>query len=142
MGDRQESAALSDAHPSTYGPMTLDDLAELVSDADEQRRWLYLAEFLTEYSDEPPAAREGLIAERPRPTGSPQWDALLGALAEHLAFHDELHTPAWVSEPDRFLDVFWFPTNTPAARAEAMVHAPASFLRRGVFVERRSLERA
>jgi hypothetical protein len=122
--------------------MTVDDLARFLAGSDEDDRWLLLAEFLTEYGFEDRETRPRLLAERPGPTGSAQWDALLGALAEHLAFHDDADIPRWVEEPDRFLDVFWFPTNTPAARADARVHAPASFLRRGVMVERRSLARA
>jgi hypothetical protein len=103
---------------------------------------LLLAEFLTEFGFEDEATRQELLTGAPRPTGSKQWDALLGALAVHLAFHDGAEIPGWVDEPGRFLDFFWFPTNTAAARGDAVVNAPASFLRRGVMVERRSLERA
>jgi hypothetical protein len=122
--------------------MSGDDLAARLAASSEDRRWLLLAEFLTEFGFEDKATRQDLLADTPRPTGSKQWDALLGALAEHLAFHDAAEIPSWVDEPVRFLDAFWFPTNTPAARGDALVHAPASFLRRGVMVERRSLERA
>ena len=122
--------------------MSLDALARLLVDSPEDRRWLLLAEFLTEYSFEDLAARSRLLAERPRSTGSQRWDALLGALGEHLAFHDGAPIPLWVDDSDRFLDTFWFPTDTPAARADAVVHAPASFRRRGVFIERRSIQRA
>jgi hypothetical protein len=34
----------------------------------------------------------------------------------------------------RELRRFWFPFDTPGARAQALVHAPAAFRRRGVFV--------
>lgn len=121
--------------------MTLDDLAVLLSAAPEERRWLLLAEFLTEYSFEDPSTRVALLRSEPRRTGDQRWDALLGALAEHLAFHDDAQIPGWVEDSERFLDRFWFPTNTAAARADAIVHAPASFRRRGVFIERRSLQR-
>src|SRR5579862_6113844 len=117
-----------------YRPMSLDDLAVLLSGSADERRWLLLAEFLTEYGFEERGARCRLLRRRPRSTGSKQWDALLGALAEHLAFHDDAAIPPWVDDADRFLDRFWFPTNTAAARADAVVHAPASFRRRGVFV--------
>jgi hypothetical protein len=122
--------------------MTIDDLAALLAPSSEERRWLLLAEFLTEFGFEDKSNRYRLLEVRPRPTGIKEWDALLGALAEHLAFHDDAMIPGWVDEPDRFLDKFWFPTNTAAARADAVTRAPASFLRRGVMVERRSLERA
>lgn len=103
---------------------------------------MLLAEFLTEFGFEDPTHRQRLLSRRPRATGSRNWDALLAALAEHLAFHDDAEIPPWVEDPERFLDTFWFPTNTPMARADALVYAPASFLRRGVMVERRSLVRA
>ena len=121
--------------------MTIDELATLLGQATEERRWLLLAEFLTEFGFEEPEARQDLLQVPPRSTGSQHWDALLGALAEHLAFHDDAEIPGWVDDPNRFLDRFWFPTNTAAARGDALVHAPASFLRRGVMVERRSLQR-
>ena len=135
------SAHSIDGRRARYQALTLDDLAVLLADSTEKRRWLLLAEFLTEYSFEDPRSRDRLLRRRPRSTGSREWDALLGALAEHLAFHDEMPIPRWVEAPERFLDSFWFPTNTAAARADAVVHAPASFRRRGVFIERRSLER-
>lgn len=122
--------------------MSISDLAELVAVESEERRWLLLSEFLTEFGFEEPADRQRLLTSRPGPTGSREWDALLAALAEHLAFHDDAPIPGWVEEPGRFLDALWFPSNTPAARGDALVHAPASFLRRGVMIERRSLDRA
>jgi hypothetical protein len=40
----------------------------------------------------------------------------------------------------RSLQRFWFPFNTRAARVDAIVHAPAAFRRRGVFVAPQELE--
>ncbi len=100
-----------------------------------------MLEFLTAYGGAEPAQRQGLIDEPPAPTGDRRWDAFLGALAEHLAFHDDLLCPTWAGAPERFLDRWWFLSNTPSGRAEAIVTAPASFVRRGVFIERRDLER-
>jgi hypothetical protein len=37
-----------------------------------------------------------------------------------------------VDERFRLLEIFWFPFNTRAARADAIVHAPAAFRRRGL----------
>ena len=124
-----------------YRPMTIDDLARHLAAADAGDPWILVAEFLTEYGFEDRANRWELITHRPRLTGSARFDALVAALAEHLALYDDVEPPKWVNDPDRFLDQFWFPTNTPAARADAIVFAPASFVRRGVFVERQSLQR-
>ena len=54
-----------------------------------------------------------LLSEEPPGTGDEHWDVLLAALAEHLA-----------------------------ARADAVVHAPAAFRRRGVFIAPQELEGA
>lgn len=127
----------------SFQPMTLAQLADHIAaslDRESYVRRLVL-EFLTEYKDTPVGQRQALLDRVPAPTRDQRWDAFVAALAEHLAFHDGLRCPAWALADDRFLDRFWFVTNTPAARAEAIVTAPASFMRRGVFIERRDLER-
>jgi hypothetical protein len=85
--------------------------------------------------------REQAIAERPEPTGDGRHDAYLGALAEHLAAVHDLDRPMWSVEPNRFLDTFWFVSDTPGFRAISISQAPAAFRRRGVFVPERSLHR-
>ena len=62
----------------------------------------------------------------------------LGALAEHLAAQADPAVLAWAAR--RSLRSFWFPFNTRAARSDALVHAPAAFRRRGVFVASKELE--
>jgi hypothetical protein len=62
----------------------------------------------------------------------------LAALAEHLAARDGRGAPTW-AEP-RSLRRFWFPFNTRAARVDAVVHAPAAFRRRGVYLAAQELE--
>jgi hypothetical protein len=64
-----------------------------------------------------PLRAVGCLARRPR------------RASRHI---DDRGAPAWSA--DRRLTVFWFPFNTPAARVDAMVHAPASFRSRGIFV--------
>jgi len=121
-----------------YRAMTLADLAGLLKDANGSLQWRLLAEFLEEYRWEPVESRHRLLASEPPGTGDERWDVLLAALAEHLAAQDRRGAPAW-SEPRR-LQRFWFPFNTPAARVDAIVHAPAAFRRRGVFVSAHELE--
>jgi hypothetical protein len=62
----------------------------------------------------------------------------LAALAEHLAARDGRAAPSWAES--RSLRRFWFPFNTRAARVDAVVHAPAAFRRRGVYVAAQELE--
>jgi hypothetical protein len=121
-----------------YQAMTLAELARLLPAASRSDWWRLVAEFLEEYRWEPVDLRHRLLATEPPSTGDERWDVLLAALAEHLAARDGRGAPAW-SEP-RQLRRFWFPFNTPAARADAVVHAPAAFRRRGVFVSAHELE--
>jgi hypothetical protein len=105
---------------------------------DEATRWRLVAEFLEEYRHESAPSRSDLLLEEPAATGDERWDVLLAGLAEHLAARDGWGGPAW--SEDRRLDVIWFPFDTPAARVDAFVHAPAAFRRRGVFVAPQELE--
>jgi hypothetical protein len=116
-----------------YQPMTLVDLAGYLARADDDRhRWLLIAEMLEEFRQEPVNERIALLADEPPATGSEQWDVFLAALAEHLAARDDQGAPDWADK--RRLTVFWFPFNTAAARVDAVVHAPASFRSRGIFL--------
>jgi hypothetical protein len=119
--------------------MTVADLAfYLASTGDDEVRWRLLAEFLEEYRHEPSADRVALLEPAPENTGDPHWDVLLAALAEHLAARDDRGAPTWAES--RHLTSFWFPFNTPAARVDAVVHAPAAFRRRGVFLAAHELD--
>lgn len=125
---------------SEYRALTVAGLAQLLAsgDGDDSRRWRLVAEFLEEYRWEPTGARLRLLAEEPAATGDERWDVFLAALAEHLAARDGRSAPQWAAS--RSLRRFWFPFNTRAARADAIVHAPSAFRRRGVFVAAQELE--
>ncbi|MGC4771384.1 hypothetical protein ACLQ25_20745 [Micromonospora sp. DT44] len=122
---------------AAYEPLTVERLAPLLVSASEARRWRLVAEFLEEYRWEPAELRAGLLDVEPAPTGDERWDVFLAALAEHLAAKDGRGAPSWVAT--RSLRQFWFPFNTPAARVDAVVHAPAAFRRRGVYVAAQEL---
>jgi len=121
-----------------YEPMTLVRLASLLVGAGESLRWRLVAEFLEEYRWEPAEVRPALLRDEPDGTGDERWDVFLAALAEHLAARDGRGGPGWADT--RSLGQFWFPFDTPAARVDAVVHAPAAFRRRGVFVAPQELE--
>jgi hypothetical protein len=121
-----------------YQPLTLARLSALLVDSDESRRWRLVAEFLEEYGWEPPDSRYDMLVAPPPSTGDERWDVFLAALAEHLAARDGRGAPSWVES--RSLRRFWFPFNTRAARVDALVHAPAAFRRRGVYVAAQELE--
>ncbi len=61
--------------------------------------------------------------------GADRRDALLAALAEHLATQYDLAPPAW-TEP-RVLRQPWFPAETRVQRADALARAPAAFRKQG-----------
>jgi len=113
--------------------MTLAGLARFVAaEPDFDSQWRLVVEFLKEYHREPPRGRLRLLEDVPDPTGDERWDVLLAGLAEHLAMRDGQAAPGWSASGG--LRRFWFPFDTPGARAQALVHAPAAFRRRGVFV--------
>jgi hypothetical protein len=120
--------------------MTIARLGELLAGRTDDERWLMISEFLEEHRHEPRERRLELLQDEPPPTGDERWDVFVGALAEHLAAKDGRRGPRWCER--RHLHRLWFPFNTPLARAEAIVHAPAAFRRRGVMVARMELESA
>lgn len=121
-----------------YQPLTLAQLAGLLAHSDESRRWRLIAEFLEEFRWESAETRWRQLSSEPPTTGDEHWDVFLAALAEHLAARDHQGAPVWAES--RSLRRLWFPFNTRAARVDAMVHAPAAFRRRGVYVSVRELE--
>jgi hypothetical protein len=122
---------------AAYQPLTAERLGALLVGSEETRRWRLVAEFLEEYRWEPVETRFALLESEPAATGDEHWDVFLAALAEHLAAKDGRGAPPWVET--RSLRRFWFPFNTRAARVDAVVHAPAAFRRRGVYVSAQEL---
>jgi hypothetical protein len=124
-----------------YAAMTMAGLAgHLAGEGDEKARWKYVWEFLEEYRWEPVEAKPGLLHEATPSTGHEKWDALLAAIAEHLAAQLDLGPPAWTQE--RVLRTPWFPSSLRSKRMEALVWAPAAFRKHGVYLSARDLEAA
>jgi hypothetical protein len=100
---------------TSYQPMTLADLGRRLARLDDTRtRWKLVWEFLEEYRWEADDVQPSLLQDEPPVTGDERWDALLAALAEHLA----------------------------TQRADALVWAPAAFRKHGVYLSARDLEAA
>ena len=72
---------------------------------------------------------------------SAHYDALMAALAEDLAYHDGIDTPEWACDADRFLERWWFPVDLLSVRTDALVHSPAAFRIRGIFIGTGALDR-
>lgn len=100
--------------------------------------WRLIAEFLQEYRCEPINSRAALLDDEPPVTGDERWDVFLAALAEHLAAGDDRAGPGWCEQ--RELGQSWFPFDTAAARVDALVHAPAAFRRRGIYIAPQELQ--
>lgn len=80
------------------------------------------------------------LAERPEPTGLRRWDALLAAVVEHIARLHGHPVPAWVDEPERFLDLPWVVARSRLAGLESVLYAPAAFTRHSVLPDPRDLD--
>jgi len=121
--------------------MTVADLAgRLPLVADDRTRWKLVWEFMEEYRWEAAESQSALLSDEPARTGDDRWDALLAALAEHLAAQHDLAPPEWTET--RVLRRAWFPAELAVQRADALVHAPASFRKHGVYLSAADLEAA
>ena len=88
----------------------------------------------------PTTFQPSLLQDEPPATGDERWDALLAALAEHLAAQHDLAAPGWTEI--RVLQRPWFPAELETQRADALVWAPAAFRKHGVYLSARDLEAA
>ena len=62
---------------------------------DAKTRWTLVWEFLEQYRWEPEDVQPSLLGDEPPTSGDERWDALLAALAEHLAAQHDLAAPEW-----------------------------------------------
>jgi hypothetical protein len=124
-----------------YRPMTVADLTDrLIRTTDVKIRWKLVWEFLEEYRWESADVQMSLLCDEPAPVGDDRWDALLAALAEHLAAQHDLASPGWAET--RVLRRPWFPAELAIQRADALVWAPAAFRKHGVYLSTRDLASA
>lgn len=123
--------------------LRLTDVAREIRAArgDVQRQLRLVFEFLRA-ADQDGHPLVLLVAAEPELTGDPRFDALLAATAEDLCVDAGIAPPSWVQEPSRFLDGAWWVSDLPSGRAQALVHAPASYRRRGIMIDRHDLEAA
>ena len=108
--------------------------------------WRYaIVQLLDDYSHE--LARNGAAAaslrfdREPRATRSPEVDAALAALTEHLARRDGWPVPSWARKPGRYSSRWWFVTPLRGMHPTALQESPPSFRTRGVFVTAGALSR-
>ena len=81
------------------------------------------------------------LLQRPSLSGQRRWDALLAALAEHLAMIHDQPIPEWCHEKERFLDIPWVVFNRyKGMRTLALTRCPAAFLRHGALPDPEDLD--
>jgi hypothetical protein len=87
------------------------------------------------------SAAAGRFTLEPAPTSSPQVDAALAALAEHLSRRDGWTTPPWATDSSRYSRRWWFVAPLQGIHATALQQSPSAFRRRGVFITADGLAR-
>jgi hypothetical protein len=90
--------------------------------------------FIKSYEQAWVPERVHLLEDCPETVGDPRFDALLAAIAEHLSAEHGSESPPWVGHASRFLETWWFVAGMKSLEADALVHSPISFARRGVFI--------
>jgi transcriptional regulator with XRE-family HTH domain len=136
-----------DASPRTRrGATSLEQLApEIAEDlalAREHDALRLLFGFADDFRGSSRPGKISLIREEPTGTGDPRFDAALAGTAEFFARESEIAAPAWVEEPGRFVEPWWFATDRQAFEAYTFAHTPAVFARHGVFIAREVFDRA
>jgi hypothetical protein len=102
------------------------------SDEDSARRLAF--RFVEQFDKADEADRQRMVEDAPLPTGDRRYDALLASLVEYCCVHHGMPPPTWVDDPSRFLQQWWFVSGLKSLHANAVVHSPISFKRRGVFI--------
>lgn len=138
-GAQDQDADGASEVPPIVGALTLTETAEFIAHASADKVRLRLFFEFCRGADEAGAAALALTDGKPPPTGSARFDALLAAIAEHLASRVGAPRPRWAEDPDRFLTTPWWVSPLPSARAQARRHTPTSFRRRGIYLDRADL---
>ena len=74
------------------------------------------------------------LQEPPDLTGT-KWDALLAAMAEHVARLHDHPIPDWCNEPERFLAPPHLFVSSEAFEYRALLYCPGAFIRHGALID-------
>lgn len=119
--------------------LSLRQIAELMREEERYKHRLKLVfEFFRGVGDHGVDLPK-LIEQEPPRVGDARFDAILAAAAEYVAYHHGLTVPLWATDESRTLDYGWFIPEYQQARRWAMVHSPAAFKTRGIYIEERDL---
>ncbi|MEJ7800503.1 MAG: helix-turn-helix transcriptional regulator [Ilumatobacter sp.] len=144
--DRAVNKHRVDEHGVDEHGVDLAGFVDLVDPDDVLWTWrLLVSDFLAnQFVPARSVRRQELLAREPHTAGSPHYDALFAAVAEHAAIRAGVRAPSWLAG-DRFVGgpPVWFPVHgdLPSTRAASMAHTPAAFRRRCIYVDGRDLPR-
>ncbi|HWD53736.1 MAG TPA: hypothetical protein VG346_01385 [Acidimicrobiales bacterium] len=114
-------------------------VALCLAESDEASARRLAFRFVEQFDKAAEADRRRMVEVAPLPTGDLRYDALLASVVEYCCVHHDMRPPTWVNEPSRFLEEWWFVSGIRSLHANAVVHSPISFKRRGVFITEDSL---
>jgi transcriptional regulator with XRE-family HTH domain len=127
------------------GAVSLAELAQTIGEdlerGNEQDALRLLFGFADDFRGSSRPGRIALLRDAPPATGDARFDAALAGLAEFFASEGTISAPAWVDEPARFVEPWWFVATLPAFHAYTLAHTPAVFARHGVFIAREVFDR-
>jgi hypothetical protein len=123
-------------------PGTLAEATRLHKDEDENFRFC-LAGFLDAfYADMNSGSRKLRVWNEPGLAGEARFDALVGAIGEHLCRRWELGAPPpWVWQDERFLRRPWF-QGEEESKGFYLAESPTAYRQRFIFTEFEPLRRA
>jgi hypothetical protein len=114
-------------------------VAACLAEGDEDAGRRLAFRFVEQFDKADEADRHRMVLQAPPPTGERRFDALLASVVEYSCVHHGVIPPSWVNDSSRFLDEWWFVSGVGSLHANAVVHSPISFKRRGVFIAQDSL---
>ncbi len=127
------------------GAASLAELAETIGEDLEQGQerdgLRLLFGFADDFRGSPRAGRLALLRDEPPPTGDARFDAALAGVAELFAAEGAIVAPAWVNDPGRFVEPWWFVASRPEFHAYTLANTPAVLARHGVFMAREVFDR-
>lgn len=118
------------------------EVGQCLAKGDTSSAFRVIARLLEFYDKADWPTRARMVKPRPDSTGSDRYDALLAGIVEYACATHRVLAPAWVNDPDFFLNEFWFVSGMRSLHADAIVHSPISFKRRGVFLTQGALSYA
>ena len=121
--------------PLPYPIHTIADAATHIYQGEDP--WFALGCFLHDWWRNAINYRQDLIAEPPTPVATREgkrWAAFCAAVVEELCARTGFPCPAWVEQPNYFLEQPWFYYSDASQRDWLVLTTPEPFKRRNIFI--------